>query len=232
MRERLDTAWAVLRRRRRLLRRSSLGRRLLRRRVGALTLALVLGWTIAQQVGNARAAERAWGRTRPVLIATQDLDAGARLGEDATTVQQVPRRLVPDGALDQLPPDARTRSVVRRGEMVLDSRLAPSGTGAGAAGLPEGTQAVTVALGDTPAPVRRGDVVDVYAVTAQDPGALDAGALDAGVASADVHAVVVARHAVVVAVTRDAATLAVDRDEVTATVGANATSRLQLVITG
>ncbi|MCI2239859.1 SAF domain-containing protein [Paenibacillus sp. TRM 82003] len=103
--------------------------------------------------------------TRPVLVATRDLPAGAALTVGDVRSDERPSGTVPDGALD----DAGARGAVlsgavRRGEVLTDART----TGAGLlAGQPPGTLATTVAVGD-PAVLdglRSGARVDVLART-------------------------------------------------------------------
>jgi Flp pilus assembly protein CpaB len=233
VRRAIDEVALAAHRRRRQVQRSPLGRRLARRRAGAIVLAALLGWSVAHQVAAAREAERSWGRTEIVLVATQPLDAGDVLDDSTTTLRRVPSRFVPQGALRVVPDHRRTGSALGRGEMVVTSRLAAPGLGATAAGLPDHTHAVTVALGEPAARVRQGDVVDAFAVLAADL-ALAGAASDAasGEAMSGLAAQVVAHRAVVVSATGDSATLAVTEEQVAATVGANVTGRLQLVVVG
>ncbi len=98
--------------------------------------------------------------TVPVLTAARDLAAGAVLGPDDLVAADVPRELVPAGALTDVAQVAGrlVAGPVRRGESLTDVRLL------GATLLPEGNQvAVTVRLAEpaTAALVRAGDLVDV-----------------------------------------------------------------------
>lgn len=190
---------------------------------------MVLGWTVAQQVSAARAAERSWGRTDTVLVVTRRIGPGEVLDLTNTSRRVVPGRLVPDGALTRLPTSRRADSELRRGEILVDSRVAPDGVGATAATLREGTAAVTVALGDAAPPLHPGDVVDVFATIGTDVLVATA---DATGGATTLTTRVVADDARVLSVRATSTTLAVSEDQVAGTVGANATGGVQLVVVG
>ena len=100
--------------------------------------------------------------TATVLQAVRDVGGGSRIGADDVLAVQVPRSLVPDGALSDAA-DAVGRLVagpVRAGEALTDVRLLGAGL------LPAGREVaapVRVAEPATSALVRAGDVVDVLA---------------------------------------------------------------------
>lgn len=224
---------AALRRHRLRLRRSRLARRLERRRLGAWAAALLVGSAVAFRIDAADEVRAAWGATRPVVVATVSLRAGDRVGTTTATVEQLPSRVVPDGALHELPAGRRVGSAVEPGEVLTAARLAPDGLGATAAALPPGTAAVTVPSGDAPAPVRAGDVVDVHRVTVLDPYAAQDGVSASGSDSDGDAGGIVADRAVVTSVDATRTTLAVRRSQVVATVrAATAGGGVQLVIVG
>jgi len=102
--------------------------------------------------------------TATVLRAVHDVGGGSRIGADDVLAVQVPRSLVPDGALSDAA-DAVGRLVagpVRAGEALTDVRLLGAGL------LPAGREVaapVRVAEPATSALVRAGDVVDVLAAS-------------------------------------------------------------------
>ena len=87
-------------------------------------------------------ARRSWGETRPVLVATTDLDPGdALVGRTELRPRPVP--MLPEDAIDRATPDAVTRQHVAAGEVLVDADVA-SGT-LPAALIPAGWQGVPVA---------------------------------------------------------------------------------------
>ncbi len=106
-----------------------------------------------------------------VVVATHDVVAGAVLGADDVRRVDRPAGTVPAGALGSVAQaaGATVSTALRRGELITDVRLAgPSSL----RGLPPDLVATPVRLadGDTAALLRPGDVVDVLAAGAADPG--------------------------------------------------------------
>jgi hypothetical protein len=186
--------------------------------------ALCVGWVVAGLVTHATELRRSWGDTVPALVATRALDAGELLDDAGTRVVEVPAALAPDGTLGRLPGRRRVGSAVARGEVISSTRLAPAGVGATAAEL-AGTAAVTVASGDAAAPVRRGDLVDVYSAGAWDPYADGASGAAPSVSK-------VASQARVLQTTAGAVTLGLATHEVEPVLAALAAGPPQLVIVG
>jgi Flp pilus assembly protein CpaB len=107
--------------------------------------------------------------------------------------------LAPPGALHRLPGRAVATVDLVPGEPLLARRIAPGGSSALAARLPNGTRGVAIPHDDTQLPVAKGDVVDVLAT-------FDTG--DGGPPT-----ITVARRALVIDVGRAAVTVAVQPDE-------------------
>jgi Flp pilus assembly protein CpaB len=168
-----------------------------------LAVAAVTGLAAASAVQGAEDARRAWGPGTPVLIATEDLAPGDRLGSDNARVVVQPAPVVPAGALRVLPADTRVAAPILQGEVVREERLAPSATSALAARLPAGTLAMAIPMepGTTP-PLEVGDRVEV--LVALPPEAAGAGAPGFSLAT-DVPVVAVGETAVAIAVDRDVA---------------------------
>ncbi|CAN5615803.1 hypothetical protein BH10ACT3_BH10ACT3_05970 [soil metagenome] len=210
---------------------SRVARRAARLRVLSLALALGVAWTVTTVVQDARATEQSFGRTAPVAVAVVAIEQGQVVGPEAVELRAVPARFVPRGAVAEIPTGRRARAPIAEGEMLVAARLAEPGAGATAAGLDPGTQAVTVPRGDSAAPVRVGDVVDVIAVRVASSGGASAESAEFyGVSTDAVSTEAVARSAVVRWVDDAAVTLQVRDDQVTATVAAAATMPLSLVI--
>lgn len=107
-------------------------------------------------------------KTDPVVVATRDVPAGARLGDGDVRVVAWPRGLVPGGALAGTPAAVgrTTTSPLRAGEAVTGTRLVGASLLAGA-GPPDGPALVATAvrLADPAVPslLSVGVVVDVLA---------------------------------------------------------------------
>jgi Flp pilus assembly protein CpaB len=144
--------------------RRALARPLVRRLLVA-ALALATGLTVVSLVGSAEAARNRWGETRPVAVATRDLEIGDTVDADAAEMRRLPAALVPRGALSATPAGALARQPIVAGEPLVASRLAPQGLTGAAALVPPGSRAVAVPLAPVAAPpVAVGDVVDLLAV--------------------------------------------------------------------
>ena len=151
----------------------------------ALAAVAALGTTtaVASVVERAERAQEAWGPGRPAVIITRDLAPGDRLDVTNTDVVQTPRALIPPGAPSALPPNARVRARVYRGEVLLAAHLAPAAATALSARMSPGTRAVAIPAEPATTPALRiGDRVDVLVALA--PEAAGPGPLGFAVAPA------------------------------------------------
>ena len=145
-------------------RRGGLGARDLRRALARHRVLLSCGLAAASVAAGLSAVVPAAEPTARVLTAARDLAGGSVLSADDLVVADVPRALVPGGALA-----ATTAAVgrlvagpVRAGEALTDVRLVGAGL------LPAGDEVaapVRVAEPATAALVRTGDVVDVLSAS-------------------------------------------------------------------
>jgi hypothetical protein len=127
-------------------------------------LAAVAGLVVADAASGVDAARRAWGTTRPVVVATVDVAPGTVL-DAVSEVRELPAPMVPDGAVTELPAEATARQHVAAGEIVMSHDVAAT-TGPRAL-IPAGWRAVPVAesvpsgavVGDQVAAVSGGIVV-------------------------------------------------------------------------
>jgi Flp pilus assembly protein CpaB len=167
------------------------------------TIAVLGGLAVAATVQQAEDARDAWGRRTRVLVAAEDLTAGARLDASNTRLVPHPAPLVPPGALTQLPDDGRVVAPVYEGEVLRDERLAPAGASPVTARLPASTRGMAVPIepGTTP-PLVVGDRVEV--LVALPPEVAGGGAPGFALAT-DVPVVDVTDTAVTIAVGRDVA---------------------------
>lgn len=201
---------------------SSLARQVARRRAMRMVVAATVALAVYSTVSDAESARSGWGDTVSLAIATGPLDAGDALTESSLRMVEVPRSLAPDSALAHLPVGRRARTHLDRGEILTAAKVADPTSGPIASRLADGAQAVTLPLGDAPAPLTPGDLVDVYGIVPDRSGSV--------VTSARTE--VVARSAVVIELGDSAVTLGVGRDEVAATVEGIASGSLRIVITG
>lgn len=137
-------------------------RRAARRRLGAWGLAIAVALVVRDLTADARAERAAWGRTVDVVVATEPVDPGERLG-GRVALRPVPVALVPDAAVRSLPGNRRAAHPIGRGEVVTTADLAAVASGPVAARLPEGTAGVTIPVGSPVPPVAVGDQIDVVA---------------------------------------------------------------------
>ena len=109
----------------------------------------------ARAMAGVDAQRRSWGEQATVWVASAPIEPGQPIRSDR---RQVPRAMVPAGAIDVAPDDVVARQRIDTGEIITDIDVASPG----AAGLiPEGWVAFAV-----PAPVEHlasGDHVRVYA---------------------------------------------------------------------
>lgn len=202
-------------------------RRAARTRAVAAAVALVVAAMVAERSSTAQRERSAWGTTVTVQVLERDLPAGATITAADLRAAPWPAALAPPGAADSTAVGRRVDSAVSRGEVLVGHRLAPDGAGTLGAQLDRGEVAVQVPLGEPPAAVEPGDLVDVIApVDPTDP----ADSADAGAATLQVG--VVARSARVLAVGGGAATLAVLHARAAAVAGAALTGMVALVVVG
>ena len=136
----------------------------------AVAVAAALVAVEAASVGAAaRAARDRWGEVAPFAVAVTRLEAGDRIGADDVVVELRPVAVVPDEALASAPVGRVVSATVLAGEVLVADRVAPGGTSATAALVPEGWRAIAVPASPAP-PVEPGDRVDVLApdVVAED----------------------------------------------------------------
>jgi hypothetical protein len=127
-------------------------------------LAGLAGLAVADAASGVDAARRAWGTTRPVVVAAVDVAPGTALA-GATEVRSLPAPMVPAGAVAEVPDEAIARQHLASGEVVMAHDVAP--TAGPRALIPDGWQAVPVAepvpsgvaVGDEVAAVSGGVVV-------------------------------------------------------------------------
>jgi hypothetical protein len=121
--------------------------------IAALSGALALG--VARAMAGVDAARRSWGEQHTVWTASAAIDAGQAI---IAGRRQVPRAVVPAGAVDDIPSGVVARQHIGLGEIITDADI----TTAGPAGLiPDGWVAFAV-----PATVEHfatGDHLEVYA---------------------------------------------------------------------
>ena len=99
--------------------------------------------TVAADAGAAvDDARRAWGRTRPVVVARVDLEPGDPLA-GGTTTRSLPVPLLPPSAVDEVASGAVARQHLGAGEVVVAADVAASGSPQ--ALIPPGWSAVAVA---------------------------------------------------------------------------------------
>jgi SAF domain len=171
--------------------------------LGVLVLAAIAGLVVADAAARVDAARRAWGVTRPVVVAAADVAPGELL-DGVTEVRARPEPMVPVDAVSDLPADATARQRIAAGEIVTDHDVAAT---AGPRSLiPDGWRAVPVAE-----PVPSGAAVGD----------------DVAVASGGI---VVAGEGVVVGVLSDGVLVAVPADVAPQVAQASATADLTLLL--
>ena len=129
----------------------------------AVGLSVVTGLTVSRVVGEAAARAERLGGLREVPVAARPVDAGQVLGEGDVTMRRLPAAAVPDGPLARSPVGHTTLVPLARGEVVLESKLAPFGLKGVAALVPPGRRALAVPAGRGGLAVRPGQRVDVLA---------------------------------------------------------------------
>jgi hypothetical protein len=107
-----------------------------------LALAGLAGWTVAGAAADVEQARRAWGATREVVVATEDLVPGEPLSGHVD-VRSRPAPAVADAAVTSVPPGAMARQHVAAGETLVEADIAPAG--GPQALIPTGWAAIAVA---------------------------------------------------------------------------------------
>lgn len=131
--------------------------------LATLALAAVTFAAVDGAAARASARQRAWGETISVPVVQRTVLAGAMVGDGDVERRRLPRALVPRGEVAGDPVGHAARVTLVPGEVVMASRLAPSGLGGVAALLGPDTRGVAVPRGDSAPPVEVGDRVDVLA---------------------------------------------------------------------
>jgi Flp pilus assembly protein CpaB len=117
---------------------------------------------------EAEARRAAWGEAVTVAVAARDLAAGDVIGPGDVVVDEWPRAMVPDRAVEEPPIGRTVAAPIVVGEAVVSDRVAPEGLSDVAALLPPGWRAVAVpsasgGFGADAPPLALGDRVDVLA---------------------------------------------------------------------
>ncbi len=185
--------------------RPRLPRRALLWYLAAAALAIASALVVQGALDRAAQAEAAYGETRPVVVVTTAVEAGAAIEAEAVDVRAWPRALVPPDAVANAPAGRTALVDLAVGEPLLATRVSGSPASGPAALLGPGERALPVPLAVPGLPLAIGDEVDVLSGGA--PGGGPTGDLPVGVTTADV----VATAATVVGVGDDVAILAVDR---------------------
>lgn len=197
-------------------------RRAARLRLAAWCAAAVIAVLVHHTVSDADVRQRAWGRTRPVVVAARRIEAGTLLDTSVLTSDERPIAVLPDDTLRGVSPGQRATRSIERGEELTSSDVAPSGRSPVAAQLEPGRAAVVLQLGEAAPPVDAGDRVDV--ITDVDPSSaipVTAGASDA---------TVVAHSATVISADVDLVVLSVAETEAAATAHAALVGGISLVV--
>lgn len=132
-----------------------------------VVLAVLTASAVTGALRRGDAAERRWGDTRPVAVASRRLEAGALLGSADVEVTSWPVAIAPPAALRDAPIGRRLLAAVEAGEPLTAARVSPEGITGLAAMIPKGARAVAIAVPAASLPLRVGDRVDLI-VTAAD----------------------------------------------------------------
>ena len=120
---------------------------------------------VGRMHASAQAAVAKHGTTEMVWVATRAIDAGSALGRGDVHRAEIPAAFLPRGAArgPDVVGQATTVSLVA-GEVLLASRLAPSGVQGAAARVPRGSRGLAIPMGPGgPVAVEVGDRVDLLA---------------------------------------------------------------------
>ena len=157
----------------------------------AVALAAVTGVVVAGVVRGAEARAAQYGSVQRVLVARHEVAAGRVLRAGDVRWKDMPRAFVPDAPLASSPVGRTVVVPLERGEVVLASKVAPSGLTGVAALLRNGERALAVPTGPGTPPLGPGDVVDVLA-TVPETGETALVAARGRVLAADERAITVA----------------------------------------
>jgi Flp pilus assembly protein CpaB len=128
----------------------------------AAGLAALTAVTVHGIAAAADSEREQWGASRAVAVAVHDLEPGAVVAPADVELRRLPRALVPDDALDDVPAGRVVTDPVFAGEPLDRRRLAPDGLSGVAALLPDRTRAVAVPADPATIPALAvGDEVDV-----------------------------------------------------------------------
>lgn len=133
------------------------------RAVVAVVLALTCGLLVLRATGRAEAAVHRYGRPTAAWVVTEALEPGDVVDGDDVEAESRPASFLPSGAVTDDPVGRRVTEVLRRGEVVVEHRLADGDRRGAAALVPEGWRAVAVPALDAVLPVEVGQRVDVLA---------------------------------------------------------------------
>lgn len=192
----------------------------------AVVIALAVASTVVDRVRTADEVRRTWGSTAAVLVARQDLPAGAQLTPAQFRRVAWPAALLPDDPVTELAPGVRLRHAVGRGELLVTARLDETARGELAARLGPDERAVRVRLAVPMRGLAVEDLVDVVPVS--DP--LLAEPLSGGGPPDGARTVPITRRARVLQLDDDAVTLAVGATDAAAVASPGATAGVTLVI--
>ena len=92
-----------------------------------LALAALGGWSVAAAAAGVDEARQAWGTTRDVVVATDDLAPGERARPGGSPLRPRPAPAVADAAVTSVPPGATARQHVAAGEVLVDRDVAAPG---------------------------------------------------------------------------------------------------------
>jgi pilus assembly protein CpaB len=133
----------------------------------AVALGLLVGGYVYRQLSRAAAMQQTHVTTKQVVVAASRLSLGTRLGPADLKSVAWPANVPITGMFTDVKTclDRTLITSVEENEMILDSKLAPQGSGAGLpAVIPKGMRAVSVAVNDVIGVagfVQPGTVVDV-----------------------------------------------------------------------
>ena len=125
--------------------------------LAVLGLSLAVGVTVNGSLSRAEAGARRFGRPVEVSVARIDLPAGALAGPATVELRLWPERLVPAGALSQVPDDRVVTEPLLAGEPLVADRLGTDSL------VPPGSRALALPTGPGALGLRTGDRVDVLA---------------------------------------------------------------------
>ena len=135
--------------------------------LAAAALAVMAGAVTAHVVGDAEATRQAYATRRSVPVVVRDLAPGATITSSDVEFRDRPALAVPDGVAAE-PMGRVVRDRLLAGEVVVEARLAGSGSGPGAL-LSPGRRALALPRDEVRVQLTIGDRVDVLAPDALGP---------------------------------------------------------------